>query len=174
MLRYPPIAAGLLLCAMWSFIPLRATRAEQVVVVVLDDSGSMERAMRSKQPRMQAAKQALAGVLNRLGPETQVGILTLNSQVDGAHWIVPVGPPSAERWEPPLAQIHAKGGTPLGQFVRQAGNELLRLRQERPFATYRLLVVTDGEATDAKLLEELLPDLLARHSVGCYRGRHGR
>lgn len=118
--------------------------------------------MGSRQPRMQAAKQALAGLLKGLSADTQVGILTLNSQVDGSHWIVPVGPPSVERWEQPLMRIRAKGGTPLGQFVRQGADELLQLRAGRPFSTYRLLVVTDGEATDAKLLGELLPDLLSR------------
>ena len=136
--------------------------ADQTVVVVIDDSGSMKQVMQTKQRRIEAAKQALATVLKAVEPGTQVGILALNSQVNNSHWIVPVGTPNPERWQRPLEKLHAEGGTPLGQWMRQGADELLALRAKQPFSTYRLLVVTDGEATDAQLLYELLPDLLSR------------
>ena len=137
-------------------------RADQTVVVVLDDSRSMERPMQTGQPRIVAAKQALTAVLQSLKSDTQVGILALNSKVNGSHWIVPVGEPTPARWQQPLAHVQASGGTPLGEFTRQAADELLALRAKHPFSTYRLLVVTDGEASDAPLLNSILPDMLSR------------
>ncbi len=56
----------------------------------------------------------------------------------------------------------SQGGTPLGAMMRIGADELLKLRAQAPYDTYRLLVVTDGEATDARLLESLLPDLMSR------------
>ena len=46
--------------------------------------------------------------------------------------------------------------------MRIGADELLKLRAQAPYDTYRLLVVTDGQATDARLLDSLLPDLMSR------------
>ena len=136
---------------------------EQVVVVVLDDSGSMDRPMKETGgKKMDAAKKSLRVVLDQLPAETQFGVLALNSNVNGSHWIVPIGSADPHRWRNSLDRIRAKGGTPLGANLRAAADALLELRSQKPYATYRLLVVTDGEATDAKLLNRIMPDLLSR------------
>lgn len=138
-------------------------QADQTVVVILDDSGSMDRTMEtSRQRRIAAAKLALASVLRSLSHDTKVGILALNSTVNGSHWVVPVGSLDPSRWSASLGEIRAKGGTPLGAFMRQGADELLQLRAKQPYETFRLLVVTDGEASDAPLLAGILPDLLSR------------
>ncbi len=46
--------------------------ADSVVVVLLDDSGSMNQVMANGTRRIEAAKQALASVLSQLPPETQL------------------------------------------------------------------------------------------------------
>ncbi len=140
-------------------------QAGQTVVVVLDDSGSMERRMLSNQRRMEAAKEALNSVLRGLPFDTKVGVLALNSMVNGSHWIVPIGSPDPNRWSQALAKVRAKGGTFLGQHMREAADELLKLRAAQPYDTYRLLVVTDGEASDAPMLASILPDLMSRGLV---------
>ena len=140
-------------------------RAENNVVVILDDSGSMDTRMANGQRRIDAAKQALKNVLERLPVETQVGVLALNSQLDDSPWIVPMGVINATPWQQRIDQISAAGGTPLGQFTKIAADELLKLRTNDRYGTYRLLVVTDGEATDRELLQRFVPDVLARGIV---------
>lgn len=140
------------------------TAADQVVVV-LDDSGSMERGMRTTggaKRRMDVAIESLVSVLSKLPPETRVGILALNSTTQGSNWIVPVAPLGESEWQARLMQVRARGGTPLGRAVQTAADELLASRAKDPGGFFRLLVVTDGEANDRDLLDSLLPDLLSR------------
>ncbi len=87
-----------------------------------------------------------------------------HAQLDGQRIALgrAVGSPDADRWAPLLEQIRAKGGTPLGQYIKEGADELLRLRAKEPFETYRLLIVTDGEASDAPYLASILPDLVSR------------
>jgi hypothetical protein len=60
-------------------------------------------------------------------------------------------------------------GTPLGSTIKKAVDALLTKRQnDKGFGTYKLLVVTDGEATppaEDDLLNTLLPDVLSRGIV---------
>ena len=67
--------------------------ANQHVVVVLDDSGSMSQPMRGrKETKMEAAKTALITVLEQLPEDTVVGVLLLNGPDNGQSWVIPLGP----------------------------------------------------------------------------------
>jgi hypothetical protein len=46
--------------------------------------------------------------------------------------------------------------------MKIAADALLTLRDRERYGTYRLLIVTDGEATDAERVEAYLPDILSR------------
>ena len=46
--------------------------------------------------------------------------------------------------------------------MREGADALLQLREKQVYGSYRLLIVTDGEANDAKLLSQYLPDVLSR------------
>jgi von Willebrand factor type A domain len=140
----------------------QSARADNYVVVVFDDSGSMKQVMPDRVLRIDAAKQALTSVLSQLPAKTVVGVLALNTRIDGSAWIVPVGNLESTRWQERVAAIGANGGTPLGQFLKDGADALLKLRANDRFGTFRLLVVTDGEATDANLLRTYLPDVLSR------------
>lgn len=153
-----------LVIGLWTMTGLLTdcVQAGQTVVVILDDSGSMDKNIDNGTKKMTAAKDSLAQVLRSLGRDTKVGILALNSKAADSNWIVPVGSPEPARWESELHQVRAKGGTPLGAMMRIGADELLKLRAQAPYDTYRLLVVTDGEASDARLLDNIMPDLMSR------------
>ncbi len=149
----------------WIGAGVHPVSAEQTVVVVLDDSGSMSEWMRSTRGRlrrMDAAKQALLEVLDNLPLDTSVGVLALNSRVNGSNWIVPLGDTSTAGRQDKIRRIEADGGTPLGEFLRVGADELLRARSSQSYGNYRLLVVTDGEANDGELVEAYVPQILAR------------
>jgi hypothetical protein len=136
--------------------------ADSTVVVILDDSGSMKQPMPSGTLRIDAAKQALASVLSQLPPETRVGVLALNTRLNGDHWILPMGKIGEADWRGRVESIRAEGGTMLGEFSKVAADELLKLRSTDRYGSYRLLIVTDGEASDPAVLSSYLPDILSR------------
>ncbi len=160
--RYRWMTRACTAIVLWLSVVNASSRAEQIVVVVLDDSGSMQKTVSTGATRIDAAKASLGAVLEQLPHDTQFGILALNSRVKGSPWIVPLGSPDYQRWHDELSSVRAYGGTPLGQHMREAADELLKMRAKNPFAVYRLLVVTDGEATDAPILRAIMPDLLSR------------
>ena len=139
--------------------------ASQNVIVVLDDSGSMRQKMRTdtgRVERIQAAKEALSKVIQGLPGDAQLGILLLNNGGRGDRWLAPLGPLNPAAVLPKIAKIRADGGTPLGSQLKVAADALLQLRQKQMYGEYRLLVITDGEANDADLLNAYLPDILSR------------
>jgi hypothetical protein len=133
--------------------------AAQHVVVVIDDSGSMSNRMRAKgrTKKIDAARNAMTTVLSRLPDEAEVGVLALN-----AGWLLPLGPVSADEMSATVKGLRASGGTPLGATIKTGADALLRKRAEAHYGTYRLLIVTDGEASDRRLVDSYVPDIMAR------------
>lgn len=155
----------LLLGLLFSGITVPVVAAETVVVILLDDSGSMNDRMgtgRAKQPRMTVAKGALRKLISQLSNETQLGVMLLNGARASDGWLVPLGPLKKETTIARIESLDARGGTPLGSSIKTAMDALLDYRQRQPIGDYRLLVVTDGEANDADVLQRYLPDLVAR------------
>ena len=152
----------------WAWIvasfALATARAGQNVVVVLDDSSSMNIRMRSdlSTSKMEAAKQALLGVVQTLPPEAKVGIVLLNGRWKPDEWAYPLAPVDTPKLKQAVQQIRAHGATPLGACTKAGADALLALRAKDYYGSYRLLIVTDGEATDRTLLERYLPDILSR------------
>jgi hypothetical protein len=152
------------LAALWICSTAPSVFAAQHVVVVLDDSGSMATAMRSnwRVTRMEAAKQALRVVLDEVPEDAQVGVVTLNSGQGRDSWIIPLGPVDKRQLNQSIERIQAQGGTPLGEYLKVGADALLDLRARQHYGTYRLVVVTDGEANDPEYVERYLPEILAR------------
>lgn len=148
--------------------PKTSDASDSVVVVLLDDSGSMREQMRSDQgrePRMSVAKTALARVVKQLPEQTQFGLLLMNGARERGGWMIPLGSLNRSSALAQIENVRPDGGTPLGRSMKTAMDELLALRGKIPYGDYRLLVVTDGEATDRSVLEAYLPDMLARGVV---------
>lgn len=149
-------------CAAISSIALQAISSDTTVVVILDDSGSMKQPMPSGLHRIDAAKQALTSVLGQLPTDTRVGVLALNTRLNRDPWIVPMGKIGETDWRGRVESIRAEGGTMLGEFSKIGADALLKLRATDRYGTYRLLIVTDGEASDPAVLSSYLPDILSR------------
>jgi len=133
------------------------------VVIVLDDSGSMREIMkRDRRSRIETAKRSLTKVIEQIRPETNLGLLLLNGAKASNHWYIPIGPVNEQEAIQRINMLRADGGTPLGEALRIASDELLLIRSKKIYGTYRLIVVTDGEASDQVLLDQYLPDILSR------------
>ena len=75
----------------------------------------------------------------------------------------PLDPGKLANLSATLANIRGNGGTPLDQYLKQGADLLLTAREgQLGYGTYRLLVVTDGEADQPKLVDALVPDVLSR------------
>ena len=88
--------------------------AQQNIVVVLDDSGSMSGS------RMDDAKSALSEVIAVLPSDTQVAVYALN-----AGWVYPDAQGTMKRIDRASAvksinEVYPSGGTPLGRSIKLA------------------------------------------------------
>ncbi|MEN0110211.1 MAG: vWA domain-containing protein [Planctomycetota bacterium] len=153
LLALPPLAS---LAA-----PAGASDAGLSIVVILDNSGSMNERF-GGQRRIDAAKASLLTVLSQTPPDARVGVVLLNPPVIGEPWLVPLGPVDPATVAGRVNQIRAGGPTPLGGAMKTAADALLADRAERRFGDYKLLIVSDGEATDAPVVAGVLPQAQAR------------
>ena len=132
------------------------------LAIVLDDSGSMLDAMPgSGRSKMEVAKTALREVFATLPADARVGVFTLNPPYGGTETeLLPIAAHDADAVAAALNGVEAGGGTPLGERLNEATAALLAERAARRYGEYRLLVVTDGEATDGGLLDAAVPRTL--------------
>jgi hypothetical protein len=124
--------------------------ADDYVVVVLDTSGSMGDHMRSvRKSRMEVAQDALIKVVREIPPTTNVGILTFDK------WIYDLKPVNLAEIEKAIRSTRPGGGTPLYGFMAKGATRLLEERQKNGnVGFYKLVVATDGAATDPELNRE--------------------
>lgn len=135
------------------------------VVVVLDASGSMSERLPDGKVRMDAAKDALKRVLAKLPEGTNVGITVFSSRVQEPNgWVYPLGKMDRQKLNRAVDGISEDGGTPLGQYIKIGADRLLQARKAQfGYGSYRLLVITDGEASDEDLMNAYTPDVVARN-----------
>jgi hypothetical protein len=175
-----PIWIGL--CLALVAAPAAAQDAHDCVVIVLDASGSMNDMMPRSggKTKMDAAKAAIKTVVKDVDQETYVGLLVFSGSYKNSDWLHPLGPRSDTAMFDALDLIQADGGTPLGSYLKTGADALLTKRDEQlGYGSYRLLVVTDGEADagrERSLVESYTPEVLARgitlDSIGVNMSRH--
>ncbi len=133
--------------------------AEQNVVVVFDDSGSMGDSM-GNISKIEAAKKGLYAVLSNLPSDSNVGIVCLNSG-----WVLPMSPYNLDNIKHAASQLRAGGGTPLGASMKAGADALLAFRTKHKYGVYRLLIITDGAADDSTLVEKYNNDIRTRNII---------
>ena len=161
--------AGLVLllgCGAFAQEELSATFEEyhDNVVIVLDASGSMKQRMRgSGVQKMEAAKAALKSVLQNVSETTHIGLLVFSAKNLRNDWVYPLGPREEERLLEAIDLPMPESGTPLGEYIKMGADRLLEARaRQYGYGTYRLLIVTDGNASDPELVDRYTPEVLAR------------
>jgi len=134
------------------------------VVIVLDGSGSMASPMRSTgTQKMTAAKLALKEVIKQVPESTRIGLLVFSAKNVEDEWVYPLGTRDDQALAAAIDFPKPGGDTPLGKFIKIGADRLLEERQKQfGYASYRLLVVTDGEATDGLVMERHVPEVIAR------------
>ena len=146
------------------FHPARSQEFHDNVVILLDASGSMEETLAGTRTRkMDAAKTALKTVLAQVPANTHIGLLVFSSSNVKDHWVYPLGPREDAALTRAIELPDPAGNTPLGRYLKLAGDRLLEERARQfGYGTYRLLVVTDGEAQDQNLVDRFAPEIMAR------------
>lgn len=141
-----------------------AQEAADNVVIVLDSSGSMARPLPGAgTDKMTAAKSALKQVLSSVPQETRIGLLVFSAKGVSDDWIYPLGPRDDAKLMQAIDRPMPGGGTPLGAYLKKGADRLLEERAKQfGYGTFRLLVVTDGEAEDQQLVERFTPEMVAR------------
>jgi len=134
------------------------------VLIVLDASGSMDGTLKGTSiKKMDAAKDALRQVLQQVPADTQIGLLVFSGRNIKSDLLYPLGPRDDERLMQAISLPQPGGGTPLGAYIKTGADLLLRQRaKQRGYGTYRLLIVTDGEAGDKPLVQQYVPEVIAR------------
>ena len=135
------------------------------IVVILDASGSMQDKFSGDRTKskMEAAKAALQEVLANIPDDTQMGLLVFSGANIHNEWVYPLGPKDTEKLIAAIRLPQPSGDTPLGKYIRIGANRLLEQREKQyNYGNYRLLVVTDGEASDADKVKHYTPKILNR------------
>ncbi len=135
------------------------------IVVILDASGSMQDKFSGDRTKskMEAAKAALQEVLSKIPDDTHIGLLVFSGANIRNEWIYPLGPKDTQKLTAAIHVPQPGGNTPLGKYIRIGANRLLEQREKQyNYGNYRLLVVTDGEASDADKVKHYTPEILNR------------
>lgn len=157
---------ALLVAALLGFgiSPVYSQEFHDNVVIVLDASGSMREKMSGTAvSKMEAAKAALKEVLAQVPDSTHVGLLQFSAKDLRENWLYPLGPRDERALLQAIEQPQPGDATPLGAFIKTGADRLLEERAKQyGYGTYRLLIVTDGEASDKKLVNRHTPDVISR------------
>lgn len=134
------------------------------IVVVFDASGSMGDPIGNRDSTIKiiAAKKALKQVLSKTDNNTNIGLFVFGDVSNNNP--VPLGPRNIALLNKSIDSIQTGGSTPLGEYLEKAANQLLQQRQKNMgYGRYKILVVTDGEATDGSKMRQVAPEIMKRN-----------
>lgn len=131
------------------------------IVVVFDASGSMNGEMPgTKESKISIAKNALISVVKNIGSTTNIGIVVFGNT---SGWIYPLDYKNETTLITSVSSIKEGGGTPLGDYIKIGADCLLKQRGKQfGCGSFRLLVITDGEADFGQKVDERVQEILSR------------
>jgi Ca-activated chloride channel family protein len=143
-------------------VPRQATQGGEASLtrnfyVIFDGSGSMAESL-NKQckgdkrfgSRLEGAKWAVEQFLPLVPQEVNLGLWIFDA--DGNSERVVLGPDTRDKFLIAVKKTRAGGNTPLTESIEQGVNRLVQQRDKQlGYGEFRLVVVTDGEATGRPL-----------------------
>jgi len=108
------------------------------LVLVLDRSGSMQGR------KLNDARQAVIGLLDHLGPDDRLALLTYSNGVETRSGLAPLSPTNRQRIAAAVNEIHAGGGTNLGAGLGHGMDILLQAPGDG--RQRKLILISDGLA----------------------------
>lgn len=121
---------------------------------VFDGSGSMDQRPQNASPdgkdfvsKLAGAKWAVREFLRKVPSDVNLGLYVFDDY--GSREVLPLGSNNREQFLSDIDQIKAGDATPLGAAIRKGAQALENERKKQlGYGEYRLIVITDGEATD--------------------------
>jgi Mg-chelatase subunit ChlD len=120
---------------------------------VFDGSGSMNdhpaiRDVGAKDvPKIDGAKWAVREFLKKVPDDVNLGLYVFDA--NQAAEVLPLGSNNRDQFLAKLDAVQAGGSTPLGAAIKKGADALYtQYRKQLGYGDYRLIVITDGEATD--------------------------
>lgn len=146
--------------------------------LIIDGSGSMwKTGCSNDQRKMRVAKDSISRFIDKIEQDANIGLLTFDYR--GTDERVALGKDQQDVVKNALEEMSVSGSTPLATAVRK-GREALtqQARRQLGYGEYSLVIVTDGEATDALSLQQEMAYLLENtpimvHTIGfCIEDDH--
>jgi secreted protein with Ig-like and vWFA domain len=108
---------------------------------VFDGSGSMDG------QRLRDAKQAVKEFLKNVPDDVNIGLYVFDYY--GDREVLPLKANNKAQFVAQVDKVYAGGGTPLGAAIAKGASTLAAQREKQlQYGEYRLIVITDGEASD--------------------------
>jgi Mg-chelatase subunit ChlD len=128
--------------------------------VIFDGSGSM-----AGTP-VEEARRAVSSFIAGAPEDLNIGLFVFDQDHQGGAELVPLGRGESQRQQlqQAVSKIRAGGGTPLGAAIQAGTNSLIQqFQQQLRYGDIRLIVVTDGEATDGNTFHRSIDHARKNH-----------
>lgn len=128
--------------------------------VIFDGSGSM-----AGNP-VEEARRAVSAFVAGAPDDLNVGLYVFDRNHQLGQELVPLGRGEAQRekLQSAIAGIQAGGGTPLGGAIKAGTDSLInQFQKQLRYGDIRLIVVTDGEATDSHIFQRAITHARDHH-----------
>jgi Mg-chelatase subunit ChlD len=123
-------------------VPMDA-RAESNIMIIVDASGSMKKAV-DGEPRMTAAKRVLAETLANMPPDVRLGLMIYGHRrakdCSDIELVAPIATEDNESLANRIRNLKARGETPIAQALERAAKSFAALKDDQN----SIVLVTDG------------------------------
>ncbi len=119
---------------------------------IFDGSGSMEEKC-SGSKKINVAKKAIESFLKVVPTNANLGLVVFD--IAGSREVVPLGPNNRAQFLQAVRTVSEGGGTPLNEAIKFGIGRLAEQRaRQLNYGEFRLITVTDGEASDGDVGSE--------------------